>query len=951
MVDATGEREHELPRETLRLGGGPGAAIPLPAEAGAAPIGAFKWDARRATWLLSRDGSVVGTVAVNGRLLGAGEEIALNHLDLIDVPGAFLQFQRIPAEPLRNGAPITEVLLTDATLTFGSGRETAPDPNRINLDPEDMSISRVHAVITREGRNFAIEDKSSHGTELNGIAFKREKLVFGDRFRISGYIFEFTGDAIRRIEPELAGSIVARNLVFTAGGRRILDDVSVHIAAGEFIGVLGRSGQGKSTLLNALCGVNPATEGEVRIGGVPLTDRARLRELGIGYVPQDDIVHRELTVVDAVTYSARLRLNLERHLIDSLVQRVLDRLGLMPHWQKRVAQLSGGQRKRVSIAIELLAKPTVLFLDEPSSGLDPATESELMTLLQSLTLTKLTVVCTTHVLHKAYLFDRMLVIEGGKLIFAGRGDEARLHFLFRESPEGTASLENAPLERIYTLMRDAEKSGKKNAADWEAEYRRSPFAHRACLPIPEGHVAPASTSPRRLKVNAFKTLAILAQRQWSILRADPLNLAFLAAQPLIIGFLVGWASDDSALRMFLCIVATMWFGCSNGAQQIVAELPIFRRERVCGQGLNAYIFSKLGFLSAISLVQALLLLVTTLCFARVFHGEKSDYAALVKDFTKRLTPVVAQSEPVEAAGGDFEVVDADNPQAAPPSRPAAAATPAPPRAPSPGAVRALVHVAEFFQITQNILDSGPRTLKRSDGNPVRDSAGREVILPGSSVSSVLATTLGLRLIAILAATLVSVGIGLAISSLVENTTQAVLWVPLVLIPQILFGGIVVAVPEMSRSVENFSQVMPSFAAQRIADVSALFGIDTPSMTNRTKTPLFLSSTGEKETVEWVDRGGERSQDYDKLSPVNTSWQNVTVLPGRLGQHKWEKKPIAGGGFFYPDSVESRRDVTLRKGMPFRDLTQYRKAAAILLAWLLVCYGVMLGGLISKQTGK
>ena len=124
-------------------------------------------------------------------------------------------------------------------------------------------------------------------------------------------------------------------------------------------------------MLNALCGVNPASSGEVLISGIPLTSREQVNAAGVGFVPQDDIVHLELTVTEAITYSARLRLNLPPAQITALVDRVIERLSLKEHRGKRISRLSGGQRKRVSVAIELLAKPSVLFLDEPSSGLDP----------------------------------------------------------------------------------------------------------------------------------------------------------------------------------------------------------------------------------------------------------------------------------------------------------------------------------------------------------------------------------------------------------------------------------------------------------------------------------------------------------------------------------------------------------------------------------------------------
>jgi ABC-type multidrug transport system ATPase subunit len=920
------------------------------------PLLSFHWDARKAAWSVTNAQPEFLQASLNGRPIRGQEPVFLRDLDLVEFPGVYLQFQRLLEEPFMAGASVNEIPLTAETLVFGSARENTPDPRRVNLDADDLNISRVHATITREGRDYFIEDQSSLGTELNGVAFKREKLVFGDRFRISDYIFEFTGSEIRRVRPEFSGWVSARNLSKTAGTRRILEDVSLNITAGEFVGVLGRSGQGKSTFLTALCGISPFTEGEAKIGGIDLTDREGLREIGIGYVPQDDIVHRELTVLEAVTFSARLRLNLQEHLIGDLVGRVIGQLGLKPHENKRIALLSGGQRKRVSIAIELLAKPSILFLDEPSSGLDPATEAELMTLLQSLTWTKLTVVCTTHVLHKAYLFDRILVVEGGRLIFAGNVDEARQYFLAKEESGPDAALEKTPLEKIFSLLHQNDLERGRSALEWAQKYSGSIFGKRAFPPIREKPAAFPKSPIQRHRVGAWRTLSVLALRQWAILKSDRLNLAFLAAQPLLIGFFIGWATRESALRMFLCVVATMWFGCSNGAQQIVSELPIFRRERVCGQGLNPYIFSKAAFLSVISVIQAVMLLFSTQSAARCFQAEKNEFEDVLKDIQKRLTPPDAREENAPADQTGFDAVGGEDPGKNQPAGPApsqaATAKPAPePPQPSPLLVHAVATTCEFFQITQNVLDSGPRVVSTSDGNPVRDAAGREILSPGLSVWGVLFTTLALRFAAIAGAALVSVGIGLAISSLVANTTQAVLWVPLVLIPQILFGGIVVPVPEMSRSVRYFSRLMPSSSAQRIADVSAIFGMDTPAIANRTKTPVFLSSSGEKDSISWDDHGENRTQDYDKVSQVNTAWQNLTVWVDHVGEHKWEKVAGAEGEAVYPDSVQKRHDVTLQKGMPYLDLTPFRESALLLLIWALACYATLLAGLKSKETGR
>ncbi len=951
IVDESGERTVELSRAETTIGSDRSDSIALKTENLGPALVTLNWDSRRATWLLHCPLPLAAPVIVNRRAATPGEQIPLNNLDVIELPGAFLKFQRLLARPSRGGRSLDRIPLNNKPLAIGRGDpQGTADAGRIDLDSEETTISRIHALIEPEGQDYIITDRSRRGMELNGVAFTSERLVFGDRVRISGYIFEFTGDAIRLIHPESSGSVSARNLTVVTSGRTILDQFSVNITAGEFIGVLGGSGQGKSTLLNALCGINPPTSGEVRIGGVPLSDRAGLREIGIGFVPQDDIVHKELTVTDAISFSARLRLRLPRHQIDALVLRVITRLGLAAHAHQRIADLSGGQRKRVSIAIELLAKPSVLFLDEPSSGLDPATEESLMTLLQSLTLTKLTVVCTTHVLQKAYLFDRILFIQGGKLVFAGHTDEARRHFLLQSGMEDHASLQHSPIERIYVLLANSPKP----ASEWELEFRRSAFAGRAVPPLPQRQVREIDSEySKKLRVSPLSTFLLLAARQWQIVRSDFWNLVFLLAQPMLIGFLIGWVADKSALRMFLCVVATMWFGCSNGAQQIVGELPIFRRERVSGQGLNAYVLSKLGFLSLISLAQAaVLLLVTLFCSQVIFHPEKTDSQNLEKEFAARLVPLeTAAANP--SAQEDFDAVDADLPNASPNSNgtPAESAEKGPSEA-GLYLLKPLLLVSRFFQVSQNIIDSGPRVLTRSDGMPLRDAKGQEIVVPGTGILKVLMVTLGLRWLAVAAAAITGVSIGLMISSLVSNTTQAVLWVPLILIPQILFGGIVVTVADMSSSVRIFSHVMPSFAAQRIMDVASIYGLMTPFLTNRTKTPLFLTSRGDKETVEWESRSQSFSQSYDKLSPVNTSWQNMAIIPERLGQHKQVgERSESGFRIEYRDTVESRRDVRYSKGTVFRSLMDYYSSLLLLSIWVGACYLVIFFGLLRKQTGK
>ena len=282
----------------------------------------LQWDPRHATWVLRVALALSTPATVNGRAVNPGEEIPLSNLDAIEFPGALIQFQRVLAAPMRAGHAASRVMLDSQPLVIGRGDPQKPgEPSHLDLDPEENIISRSHVVIECDGGEYFIRDTSRTGTELNGRALVRERLVFGDRFRIAGYMFEFLGDAISRIEPESTGSVTARDVTVVVGDHAILKRFHLIFAAGEFIGVLGGSGQGKSTLLNALCGIRPPTSGDVRIGGVPLTDRERLREIGIGYVPQDDIVHKELTVTEAITFSARLRLKLSPREIRALVDR------------------------------------------------------------------------------------------------------------------------------------------------------------------------------------------------------------------------------------------------------------------------------------------------------------------------------------------------------------------------------------------------------------------------------------------------------------------------------------------------------------------------------------------------------------------------------------------------------------------------------------------------------
>jgi ABC-type multidrug transport system ATPase subunit len=564
----------------------------------------------------------------------------------------------IEPRPLRDG------------LTFGRAAEAdvmLPHP----------SVSRRHLEIRRKQGGWIAEDLGSKsGTFLNGRLFQKETLTYGDLLVIGPYAFRFDGCSLRPARHAGGAAIRAIDLVKDAGVARILDHVSLAVEPGQFLGVIGPSGAGKSTLLDAMCGLRPANAGSVFIDGVNLYDHPGVLRQEFGYVPQDDIVPLELPVEKALEFSAQLRLPQgtpadERR---RLVRRTIDALGLGDRARTRVGSLSGGQRKRVSVAAELLGRPRLLFLDEPTSGLDPASEASLMDLLRRLAATGCTVICTTHVMENAYLMDRLAILQSGRLAFLGDPGEAREHF---------------GVERLTQIH-----AGLNDAPEWT-------------VPAVEPPPAPDHEPPAPYRRSA--ALPILMRREWAILGADARNLLLALGQPIIIALLVTWVTHDAPLILFFAYISTLWFGCGNAAQEIVKELPMYRRERLVGLGRDSYLLAKFLSSARLTVVQSLL-----------------------------------------AYG--------------------------------------IMQLADWLWT----------------GNGIGGSSGWQIA----------------GLIAVSAA---AAGVGLALSALARTVLQAVMLVPLVLIPQILFSGFMPPAGDLNPGAYVVSRMMPSAAAQGVMDVSLLWG--------------------------------------------------------------------------------------------------------------------------------
>jgi ABC-type multidrug transport system ATPase subunit len=376
----------------------------------------------------------------------------------------------------------------------------------------------------------------------------------------------------------------------TTGGQPLLSDVSLTIEPGELVAIVGGSGAGKTTLLEVLAGIRAPDSGSVRYEGLDIAQhRAAIRH-SVGYVPQDDIIHAELPLATTLQYAARLRMptTTGRAAIDATVDAVLDTLDLTRSAGIPVRALSGGQRKRASIAVELLTRPRVFFLDEPTSGLDPATSAALLATLRELADGGATVVLTTHSVQDQQRCDRVLFLAvGGHLAFAGDVNAAEQYF------------EVDSVDAIYaTLATDG--SPEEFAARWRERQPNEPEQDD-----PSGVLTPDGGAQTP---GAIRQWTVLTRRTADTLVRNRLTLAILLGSPAMVvamfavlfrpGAFAFADPNPSSVIMIVFWIAFggFFFGLTYGLLQICTEVPIVRRERFVGLSLGAYLASKITIL-------------------------------------------------------------------------------------------------------------------------------------------------------------------------------------------------------------------------------------------------------------------------------------------------------------------------------------------------------------------
>jgi ABC-type multidrug transport system ATPase subunit/pSer/pThr/pTyr-binding forkhead associated (FHA) protein len=485
----------------------------------------------------------------------------------------------------------------------------------------DLMASREHAeLLVGRGGTEIVDLNSANGTFVNGHRVARALLNRGDLVAIGHHIFT-VGDGVL-VEQVDTGDVAfeVEAISVDAGETRLLHDMTFRLPGRALLAVLGPSGAGKSTLLNALTGFRPASVGTVRFGGRDLYAEYDELRRKIGYVPQDDILHTSLTVREALEFGAKLRFpadttDEERR---ARIDEVLVELALTSRpsdgapaasggndlADRQVSKLSGGQRKRTSVALELLTQPTLLYLDEPTSGLDPGMDKEVMFALRRLADGGRTVVVVTHSVAQLNMCDYLLVLaKGGRIAYFGPPQQALDFF-------GAADWADV----FTTLQTDS------GAARMAQEYRSSEFYVRASSARPA--VRPELDRLSRIRQQSvLSQLVTLSRRYLRVIASDKTYLRLLCIYPFVLGLIPlvipteyglgvgpnGEPNVKAGTVILVLVIMGLFMGASNSIRELVKEREVYRRERAVGLSTTAYLGSKVLVLSAITAVQAIVL--------------------------------------------------------------------------------------------------------------------------------------------------------------------------------------------------------------------------------------------------------------------------------------------------------------------------------------------------------
>jgi len=480
----------------------------------------------------------------------------------------------------------------------------------------------VHAELVMQSGVYRILNyRVCHPVVINGVVMGESgNLKEGDLIEIGRSILYFNGSGLEFRDHPTDFYLHVEDLSVLRGKgnskKTIVHDISFTLFEGELCGILGLAGSGKSTLIKTLTGYLEPSKGKVLWNKVDFIEHFEFLKRDIAYVPQEDIFHKDLTVQQVMRYCVLLRRKEQMSLqeVDDIITQILDDLGLFETnadlLHIKGDQLSGGQKKRINIAIELITDPKMFFLDEPTSGLSSQDAIQVIELLKSMSLKgKIVVVIIHQPSLEAYkLFDRVLYLYGGgEQVFFGPAFPDSFLFTLGEQAEG-ASLQP---DKILSAI------SSKPAEFWRNKYDTSDF--------PERYVSPAKCNDMNMIFyNQESSSGLFGWRQWKILHSrnfvnkiqDRANSLTLFIQAPVIAFLISFVFSkdaeqadfrNSATILFLMVISSVWFGCTNSVRDICSEWDIFLRERKFNLLLLPYLVSKISVSMIVNLVQCLIL--------------------------------------------------------------------------------------------------------------------------------------------------------------------------------------------------------------------------------------------------------------------------------------------------------------------------------------------------------
>ncbi len=564
-------------------------------------------------------------------------------------PQVFLTYTNQPPEELclsrssRADQPVT-LILDPASRDLGTRSSALAQISlpqfqefTIGRDPQNHlvlpypTVSRFHAKIECQSGVFILVDlDSSNGTYLNGKRITTPAMLRpGDKVRIGCDCLVLNPDRTLTHHGE-AGNLRLDALELTQvlpSGVKILNGVSLSIMPREFVAILGASGSGKSTLLDALNGLRPASAGQVLVNGVDLYRNYSAYFTQMGYVPQRNIIHEELTLDQVMDFSAQLRMPPDTTPEErrQRVQSVLKELGLSHRGQVQVKHLSGGQQRRACIAVELLTKPSLFFLDEATSGLDPGTEADMMSLLRELADQGRTIIMVTHITQNLRECDLVAYMAPeGRLAYFGPPEHMLDYFrhTFTQELQGIKLLD---FSGVYRALDREKNPPAPDSKTLEQRYRQSPLYQEYIVERQQSVVEnrpyqslrpKACPRPSQRRVPAWQQLRILTARNLAVLFQDRTSLLITLTMAPLLAMLdfITWDrhlfdptrgdANEAITMLFVSTLVAMMIGAMTTMRELVKEEEIYRRERMIGLKLWPYILSKVGVGALIALYQA-----------------------------------------------------------------------------------------------------------------------------------------------------------------------------------------------------------------------------------------------------------------------------------------------------------------------------------------------------------